>query len=131
MRNKNIYSLCLSAVFAAVIFVATAFLAFPLFAGYANFGDCFIILSGVILGPVYGPLASGIGAGLADLFAGYGIYAPATFVIKGLMSLAVYGIYVLLKKKKYSIFVCGIVAEIIMILGYFIFEVFLYGSGTA
>lgn len=48
------------------------------------------MLSGYVLGPVYASLASGIGAGMSDVFLGYGIYAPFTFIIKACMSVAVY-----------------------------------------
>ena len=37
--------------------------------------------------------AAGIGSMMADLFSGYAVYAPATFVIKALMALAAYLLY--------------------------------------
>ena len=55
---------------------------------------------------------------------------PATFVIKGLMAVvACYG-FRFLRKAMGSIaamIVAGILAEIVMVLGYYIFEGFLYG----
>ena len=88
MDNK-LYRITLAALFAALIYVATAFLMVPLpGSGYANFGDCFIILGALILGPVYGAAAAGIGSAISDLFLGYVIYAPATLVIKALMAVA-------------------------------------------
>ena len=49
--------------------------------------------------PLYGFLAAGLGSALADIFSGYAIYAPATFLIKGLMVLAAYCIYNVLNRK--------------------------------
>ena len=89
-----------------------------------------VLLCAWLLSPVYGFLAAGIGSGLADLFAGYAVYVPATFVIKGLMAVvACYG-FRFLRKAMGSIaamIVAGILAEIVMVLGYYIFEGFLYG----
>ena len=102
--------------------------------GYVNLGDCFVLLSGWVLGPVYGALAAGIGSAIADLSAGYVAYAPATFVIKALMAVAAYYIGVKLAKSEKSIvlkIISAIIAEIIMIGGYFAFESVLYGVGSA
>ncbi len=75
-------------------------------------------------------LAAGLGSALADLFSGYILYAPATFVIKGLMALIAFYGYEALNKKTGNLparIISGIAAEIVMILGYFVFEGFLYG----
>jgi uncharacterized membrane protein len=83
-----------------------------------------------MLSPAYGFLAAGLGSALADLFSGYVIYAPATFVIKGLMALVACFTYRLLAKKlapTLSRTVGGLLAEVLMVLGYFLFEGVLYG----
>ena len=54
--------------------------------GYLNLGDAAVLLSGWLLGPIYGPIAGGIGSALADLFAGYPVYVPGTLLIKAAMS---------------------------------------------
>lgn len=136
MKNQSLFKLSFSGLFAAIVCVMTL-IAIPLPAnGYANLGDCFVIISGAVLGPVYGPLAAGIGSMLSDIFLGYAVYAPATFVIKGIMALftaitlgkiaSVKGVKSIIKTVLFS--VC---AEIIMVLGYFAFEVVLYGVNTA
>ncbi len=130
MKQNTIQKLVLSGLFAALIFVMTAFLPFPLpGGGYANLGDCFVILAGLLLGPVYGSLAAAIGSGFSDLFLGYGIYAPATFVIKGLMALTV-AVIAGKRPLKFGFFkIClsSLLAEVIMVGGYFLFEIPLYG----
>ena len=58
------------------------------------------------------------------------MYAPATFIIKGLMALSVCLIHKAISRKKanlLSVFISGIVAEFIMVFGYFAFEGFIYG----
>ena len=98
--------------------------------GYLNLGDCVVLVVGWMLSPAYGVLAAGLGSALADIFSGYVIYAPATFVIKGLMALiACYGFKILHKKlgSMPSRIISGAVAEVLMVMGYFLFEGFLYG----
>ena len=73
---------------AALCCVATMIIKIPSpLKGYLNLGDCVVLLSGWLLGPAYGFAAAGIGSALADIFSGYVIYAPATFIIKGLMAI--------------------------------------------
>ena len=54
--------------------------------GYVNLGDGIVLLSAWVLPLPYGIVAAGLGSALADLFSGYTVYAPATFVIKALMA---------------------------------------------
>lgn len=121
----------MAALMAALACVATMIIKIPSpLKGYLNLGDCIVLTAGWMLSPTYGFLAAGLGSALADVFSGYVTYAPATFIIKGLMALiAFYGFKLLNKKigKLPSRIISGIVAEIVMILGYFVFEGFLYG----
>ena len=121
----------IAAMLAALACVATMIIKIPSpMKGYLNLGDCVVLLSGWVLSPVYGFLAAGLGSALADLFSGYVIYAPATFVIKGLMAVAAYYIFKLIQNKLGNLpsrIVSGMVAELIMVLGYFVIEGFLYG----
>jgi len=129
--KKNTKNLVFAALIAAVTCVATLVIHIPSpLNGYINLGDCFVLLSGWILGPVYGFLAAGIGSALADLFLGYAVYAPATFVIKGLVALAAYLLIKAFGKIKYksvAYILSGIIAELVMIGGYYVFEGFMYG----
>ncbi|MBQ8001849.1 MAG: ECF transporter S component [Clostridia bacterium] len=109
---------------AALACVATMVVQIPSpFKGYINLGDCVVLLSGWLLPPFYGFLAAGLGSALADIFAGYIIYAPITFLIKGLMSITAYYSF----KKFSSRVLGGIAAECIMVFGYYAFEGVLYG----
>lgn len=120
-----------AAMLAALACVATMIIKIPSpLKGYFNLGDCVVLLCGWVMSPLYGFAAAGIGSALADVFSGYAIYAPATFVIKGAMSLIAFYGFRLMKNRTGNTLartVSGIVAEIAMVAGYFIFEGFLYG----
>ena len=87
MKKETIRKLVLSAMFAALCCVATLVVQIPIATGYLNVGEGMCLLSGLVLGPWYGMAAAGLGSGLADLLAGYGVYVPATLVIKALVAL--------------------------------------------
>ena len=104
------------------------------FAGLAGIGDCMVLLSAFVLGPVWGTAAGGIGSALADVICGYFIYAPGTLVIKALMALAAALIFCAFAKngsrfgKTFSGSLLGsVAAEIIMVVGYFLYELPLFG----
>lgn len=127
--------LVMAALLAALTCVATMVVKIPSpVKGYINLGDCFVLVSGWLLSPVWGFLASGIGSALADILSGYMIYGPATFLIKGAMALvALYGFRLLRSRcgNMAARIVSGIGAELVMIVGYFLFAGFLYGFGAA
>ena len=82
MSDKKVQKLVVSALMAALTYVATMVVRIPSpMNGYVNLGDCFVLLSGWLLGPWYGGAAAGIGSMLTDLLSGYGYYATGTFVI--------------------------------------------------
>ena len=103
--------------------------------GYIHPGDAIVILAGIILGPVYGMLAGGIGSALSDLIGGYFVYVPITLVIKGLVALVSGLIYQKMcrySKNRYVAVILGGITDIVFVAGgYFICEFFLYGSGAA
>ena len=135
--NNNLKKLILAALFAALSCVATMSIRIPTpgTSGYIHPGDAIVILSGIILGPVWGFLAGGIGSALSDLIGGYFIYVPITFVIKGLVALAAGLLYQKIgknQKSRYIAVILGGVADIILVAGgYFVCEFFIYGAGAA
>ena len=129
--KKVTQKIVLSALFAALVCVATMLIKIPSpLKGYINLGDGIVLLAAWILPLPYGIAAAGLGSALADLFSGYVAYAPATFVIKAVLAVMAYFCYKLFAKKLNStlsrIF-SAILAETVMILGYFLFEGILYG----
>ena len=135
--NNNLKKLILAALFAALSCVATMSIRIPTpgTSGYIHPGDAIVILSGIILGPVWGFLAGGIGSALSDLIGGYFVYVPITFGIKGLVALAAGLLYQKVgknQKSRYIAVILGGVADIILVAGgYFVCEFFIYGAGAA
>ena len=126
----------LAGLMAALTCVATMIIRIPTIKGYVHIGDCMVIASGIILGPVLGGLAAGIGSMLADLLGGYYVFSVATFVIKFLAALAAGLTFNFVKKvsKKYNlpaVIAAGFASEIIVVLGYFVFEIFYEGMAAA
>lgn len=134
MSNQKIKRIVWAGLFIALTTVATLVtIPMPMTNGYVNAGDALVILGAFLLGPGWGALAAGLGAALADVFLGFFIYAPATLVIKGLMAL-VAGVLISRAKKKRKLVPAifgAVLAEIIMVGGYFLYEWILYGFGGA
>ncbi len=87
MKNQTIgrtQLLTLTAGYAALIYVFTAFLHIPHWTGYVHVGDGILFLAASMLPPGYAAAAGVIGAGLADILSGYAIWAPGTVIIKSL-----------------------------------------------
>ena len=124
-----------TALFSALCCIGTVLIVVPLPAsGYFNAGDIFVLLSAWCLGPLFGSVAAAVGSALADIVSGFAIYAPATFIIKGLDVLVAYTVYAFLKKrirKDALDFIpralSAILGEALMVAGYFLFECLLYG----
>ncbi len=128
---KTTRNMVLASLLAALTCVATMVIKIPSpLHGYINLGDCVVLLAGWMLSPTYSFLAAGIGSALADVFSGYVTYAPASFVIKGVMALAAGYVFNHMKNAAGELparIIGGTVAEIIMVAGYLMFESVLYG----
>ena len=130
MSDKKIRKLVMAAVLAALTCVATMVVQIPSpMNGYVNLGDCFVLLSGWLLGPWYGGAAAGVGSMLTDLLSGYAHYAPGTLIIKGLDAIVAALIFRAMKKGNVGALVGGVVGEIIMVVGYFGYAALLLGKG--
>lgn len=81
--------IALTAVMTALVAVVTRFLIVPVGAGYFNFSDMAVYFVAYSFGPVIGLIAGGIGGALADLSAGYAVFAPLTLLAHGLQGLLV------------------------------------------
>lgn len=130
-RSTNLRKIALAGVAAAFIFIGTQ-IRVPTAIGYINLGDAVILISSFILGP-WALLPAAIGSALSDLLAGYAQYIIPTFLIKGFMGFVA---GVLLNKSGVTVLrklITGIIAEVIMVAGYFVFESlpFMYGPEAA
>jgi uncharacterized membrane protein len=138
MNNNKTIKLVLTALMAAMTCIATMVIKVPSpTGGYIHLGDGLVLLSGIILGPIYGGLAAGIGSMFADIFSGYVGFAAATLVIKALAAIIGSIVYHLLVKIFYKtvqkiipIILAGICGGIIVTCGYFIYEGFIMELGV-
>lgn len=139
MRNISVKNLALNGLMIALVFLATYFtrIPTPLPGGYFNLGDAVIMLAAVILGPIGGLIAGGIGSCFADIAAGALIFAPITLVAKGIEGLAVGLIAISYNRAKkegsqvpdkianLKLIAALVVGAIIMVAGYFFGEAFI------
>ena len=129
--NRSIVHLVMASVLAALSCAATLVLTIPSpTGGYRNLGDTVVLLGAYLLGPWWGAAAGAIGSMLADLMAGYALYAPATLLIKGTMAFLAAFLYRFLGRKGKAMILCGALAETIMIFGYWFYDALLLGSLT-
>ena len=129
-KKINVKQLTLCGVLAALVFVLTYLpkVPVPVTGGYVHLGDGAIFLAVLLLGPLGIPAAA-IGSGLADLIGGYMLYVIPTVIIKGLVALVGWKLY---KKGSWvSAVVAFVLAEAVMVLGYFVFECFTSGAPAA
>ena len=79
--KKTKYSgktMALTAMFAALVTVATAFIKIPAPLGYAHSGDAVVYLAACVLPAPFGFIAASLGGALADLLSGYAVWAIPT-----------------------------------------------------
>ena len=133
----------MTALVMGLIMLATATFKIPspFTQGYVHLGDTMIFLGVLVLGKKNGTIAAGIGSALADIMAGYAIYAPWTLIIKALMAL-VMGLFieVMTKCGKTNLRIAGIpiveivgmaIAGVIMAAGYCVVDGVLAGNMAA
>lgn len=128
MDNKT-KKLALSGMLCGVTMLLTLIsLPLPSGYGYINLGDCGVLFGALLLPMGYACAAAGIGGALADLILGYGVYAPATLVIKALTALAC---SLLLKTMPYKYrLIAMFVAALLVPLGYLAYELIIVGKGA-
>lgn len=123
MRDFSVKKLTFAGLMAALICVLTMFphIPIPAGSGYIHLGDGMILLASMVVGPLAIPAAA-IGSALADVFSGFALYAPATCIIKALVALVAW----LMHRKGHILqtAVAFIIAEALMVAGYFTFEWF-------
>ena len=82
----NLWTIVFVGVLAAMVYVVTLF-RFPLLGSKVHFANAVCLLSGMLLGPVPGGMAAGLGSALFDAFNGYDfVNVLITFVSKFAMA---------------------------------------------
>jgi len=83
-RLSNPLRVSAAAIFTALVCASTMIFSIyvPSTRGFFNIGETMVYITAFLFGPFVGAFAGGVGSMLADVFLGYGYYAPATLVIK-------------------------------------------------
>lgn len=134
MNRVRIQRLVTAALLCALVFIA-AWLAIPAGPmGNVNLGDAVILLGAWLLGGPWSVVAASVGACIADLANGYAVYAGATLVIKALLAvIALYASRLFLRlrlPRVLSLVLSALLAELVAVLGYLVFEAFFLGLGA-
>ena len=137
MQNTKIRYLAITAVFAALITIMTAYvfhIPVPIAGGYIHLGDSIIYLVACLLPLPYCLIAGALGGALADIVSGFAIWSIPTMIIKMLNVLPFALICKRYKSNKIlskQTTLMTIVSGIVTILGYFIAECILYSVASA
>lgn len=131
----NTRDLVQTALLITLVFIATKFINIKLpitsSGGLIHLGTPMLFIASIVFGKRKGAIAGGIGMFLFDLVSGWVIWAPFTLIIRGAMGYIVG--YFAWRNGKFGKCttqnIIGIsLASIVMILGYYITEVILYGN---
>lgn len=133
MKQNQVKELAITGLCIALVFVATVFINLRLpigQGGLIHLGNVPLFLAAIIFGKRVGALSGAIGMGLFDLMGGWTPWAPATFIIVGLMG---YTVGVIAEKKDNTLgYLLAILAAcVIKVVGYYIAEVLIYGNWVA
>lgn len=129
-ENEKLLHMVYAGMFAALTALLTSVLHIPVGNGYIHCGDAVIYLAAALLPMPYAIGAAAVGGMLADVFAGYPMYALPTFIIKGMLAAAfsmIGGTRLMETKRVFAMLVCGIIS----VLGYWVTAVILYGGWAA
>lgn len=130
MKKETTRDIVLNGVMIALTFLATRLISIPgpIAPGVINLGDTVIMITGILMGKRSGMFAGAIGSALADItFPGGFVFAPVTFIVKGLEgyiagALAQRG---KAENKVQPFRIAAVVtAAVVMVLGYFAAEAF-------
>ena len=139
MKKTDLKEITLTAIFAALVAVMTAFIKVPtgINEGYLHFGDSMIYLAGCLLGP-YAAIAAALGGALADVLAGAAVWAIPTAIIKACNSVPFIIATAMYVKRKgshkiihLSTLLMTLVSGLITIFGYLLAEGLMYSFPSA
>lgn len=130
--EKKLKILTRGAVLIALTTIMTMIIHIPTIGtnGYINLGDMVVFIAAMMLGRKGGLIVGGLGSSLADILLGYTHYAPITFIVKGLEGYIAGVILDTSIGQRKPIFATA-VGGIWMAFGYYIAEIFMYGTKAA
>lgn len=119
----------------ALVFIATRFINIRLpiasNGGLVHLGNTMLFIAAIVFGKKKGAIAGAFGMALFDLLSEWAIWAPFTFIVRGIMGYII-GSVAWSNNKNGNNMRTNIIAILIsglwMIVGYYITEIILYGS---
>ena len=121
-------------IMGALTTIATMIFVFPIPAtsGYFNLGDTIVMITSLTFGPLVGAIAGGLGSGLADLLGGWYNWVIFTTIIKGIEGYVAGVIVTRSNERNLKVLILAwVTGGALMVSGYFIVQVFMYGLGAA
>jgi uncharacterized membrane protein len=136
--NSKTRDIVTSALLISLVFIFTRFinirLPISINGGLIHTGNVMLFLSAIVFGRKKGAIAGAFGMGLFDIVSGWAAWSPFTFIIRGAMGYIVGTISYSRGKegKSFWLNLAGIlISSILMIAGYYLTEVILYGNWIA
>jgi len=134
-RSKTA-ELALNGLLIAIVFISTYFIQFQLpfsaTGGLVHVGNVALFTIAIVFGPRRGAIAGAFGMGLFDILSGWFVWAPFTFIVRGVMGFIIGMIAQKGKDSPQKSVLFSIIAILVssvwMIAGYYATEVILYGN---
>lgn len=131
-------TLALTAMLAALVTAATAFIKIPAPFGYAHAGDSMVFLSACVLPAPLGFIAAAIGGAMADVLSGAAVWAIPTAIIKALNVLPFFLARLVLQQRqrddkilRLPVVLALPVSAAITVGGYYVATLLLYDNAAA
>lgn len=128
MNKLNTRKLTLVALFTALVFVFSAFFQIPIATPFGqtrfHLGNALCLMAGILMTPLYGGLASGLGSVIFDLTNPlYFASAPFTFINKFMMGFVAGRVYHKAKSKnRKSMLIAAILGQLTYIVLYLLYS---------
>lgn len=123
------------ALLTALVFIATKFinitLPISMKGGLIHLGTGMLFIASIVFGEKKGAISGAFGMGLFDILSGWAVWAPFTFIIRGIMGYILGKISRMNGNNGNNILInllAMFVSTIWMIIGYYFSEVILYGN---
>jgi uncharacterized membrane protein len=132
----NAKTIAVTAMFAALITVAAAFIKVPSPMGFVHAGDAVIYLAACVLPAPFNFIAAAVGGSTADLISGYAVYCVPSALIKALNVLPFFLFQIILKKNnskilRLSAIPAVLISSAVTIGGYLLTDTFLMSFAAA
>ena len=135
-NERKIYRIVVCGIMAALVYVLTAYIRFPIGESKSNFANGISLLAGLLFGGPLGGVAAGLGSALSDVLHGYSLLDIAvTFVSKFLMAFVagvIYNNFRLPRKSVPRAIIASVTGALLYVALYMLktllFQLFLYGN---